>query len=265
MVTPVKFSKPPVVEVACGVHFVTPTPIKTVHIGLFHRLVVDDFPSFEDAAPIQSLIELPLGQPQAQEFEVLPIPPLRRCWLLSADGKSLLQLQGDRIIFNWKKIETEDQYPSYESVIQKFEAYFSKFLKFLDEEGIGVPAYKQFELIYVNHIHKSNGLSDGTGRVLKDHLRDGADRFLPEPESISWISSYALPDGYGRLHISAQSAIRSDNEPLLRLDLTARGIPPDPSEGSRKHWFDVAHKWITFGFADATLPTIHSEKWGRTS
>lgn len=267
MSEPVKFDRPPIIEVACGVLFANSNALQTAHIGAFWERVKADFPRIEDAAPLIPLLEEPGST--TVSFEYSDLPPLRRTWLLSEDGRTLIQLQQDRFLFNWKRTAEDDPYPSYDFVIKKFDTYLSLFLSFCVEAGLETLQFRQFELTYINHISSSNGLDAvGLSSLLVDHVRDtSSERFLPEPEGVSWTTVYTLPNNMGRLHISAQSAMSLPNqEKLVRLDLTARGIPAGDASGVRKDWFNLAHEWITRGFADITNPTLHrAETWGRIS
>ena len=267
MTAPVKFDRPPIFEVACGVLFADPNVIKTAHVGAFWQRKREAFPRVEDAAPIGAVIE-DRNRTLPPDFEITALPPLRRAWLISEDGRNLIQIQQDRFLFNWKRSKDDDSYPSYSVVIEQFENHLADFLSFLEEQGIPRPAYRQFELTYVNHISESNGLQvTGLDGLLVDHIRSvSPNRFLPQPDGINWTTGYPLPNGVGRLHISAHTAIRvPEGETIVRLDLTARGIPADASEAGRRPWFDLAHEWITRGFADSTAPVLHSDAWQRTS
>jgi len=133
---------------------------------------------------------------------------------------------------------------------------------------VGGLVYRQFDLSYINIIGDSNGLDIvGKSGLLVDHQRsETSARFLPEPEMFNWNTSYTLPQNVGRLHVNAQSAMRLNSiEKIVRLELTARGIPRDPSDTNRRGWFDLAHEWITRGFADSTNPILHKATWGRIS
>lgn len=263
-----KFSRPPVYEVACGVLFSSTVPVTTAHIGAYWQQVRDAFPHVEDAPPIQSVVEQP-GVGSVPLFEFSNLPPLRRAWLFSADRRNLIQLQEDRFLFNWKRSSDGDTYPSYAVVIEQFESHLAGFLAFCREAGIGELAFRQFELTYVNHVSNANGLEKtGLEGLLVDHIRSAVPgRFLPEAESASWTTRYLLPQGLGRLHVTTQTAINlPTQEKVVRIDLTARGVPPDVTNEGRRQWFNVAHEWITHGFADITVPVLHStENWGRTS
>lgn len=268
--TRVAFERPPVVEVACGVLFRTTRPLHAAHVGVYWQNIRGDFPRIEEVPPLLPTVEPPgqlPGRVVITGFGLLP--PLRRTWLSSEDGRSLIQVQEDRFLFNWKRAVGEDAYPSYEHVIERFNRYLAGFLAFLDAEQIGLPAYRQFELAYVNQIPvgpTADGFVVRETQILVDHLLDARpDRFLPEPEAIDWTSIYPLPNGEGRLYATARSGLSHQRKRILQLEMTARGIPADPSEVNRQGWFDRAHCWITRGFADITAPDIQRRVWGRTA
>jgi len=131
----VKFSNPPVVEVACSVLFKTLPSFRAAHVGLFWQGIREAFPRLEEAPPIPPILEgAPNLQPQVQ-FELAHIPPMRRSWLLNNDGSNLIQIQQDRFIFNWKKVGDADRYPSYSVVIKEFEKHLSEFQTFSSYSG----------------------------------------------------------------------------------------------------------------------------------
>jgi uncharacterized protein (TIGR04255 family) len=215
---------------------------------------------------LDPVIEGTPGGPTNIQFEFLNAPPLPRVWLVATDGRSLLQIQRDRFLYNWKRTSFEDPYPSYDVIIGQFEQWLSRFRAFLDEEGLGQLDFRQYELSYVNQILSANGLEAvGEGAILIDHIRNQTgERFLPEAENYNWRTIYTLPDNQGRLHVLAQTGLLPDAGRALRLDMTARGMPQDPSDEARKRWFGVAHEWITRGFADVTSPVAQRDIWGRT-
>ena len=92
---PVQFDQPPVIEVACGVAFTLPKPLKTAHIGRYWSRIVGEFPRCDDAAPIAMIVE-GQGTPDTTDFNVqvehVALPPMRRAWLINAEGTHLLQL-----------------------------------------------------------------------------------------------------------------------------------------------------------------------------
>jgi uncharacterized protein (TIGR04255 family) len=257
---PVQFDRPPVAEVACGVMF-APLGFKTVHVGLLWQRFQAAFPRVEEAPPIAKVIENPANAFGEQQIELnfQGLPEMRRSWFLDKSGGALIQVQEDRFLFNWKRVEVTDPYPSYDKVIAEFEKHLAVFVSFLKETGLGAPNFRQFELTYINLIGDQNGLREvRNSNALSDHNRQTESRFLPEPESFNWMTHYLLPNNWGRLHITAQTAaLIKTREKVLRLEFCARGHPSDQGEGGRRAWFDTAHEWITHGFADSTVPALH--------
>lgn len=268
MSTP-KYDNPPVVEVVCGVMF-SGTPVQTAHIGAYWDRIRAEFPKVEDAAPLSPVVEEE-GQPMTF-IEWTTLPPARRAWLYNADGSHLLQIQEDRFLFNWKHTQGAKGYPSFKVVFAEFDKHLQGFIAFMrDACGVNV-SYRQFEMTYVNQITLGNGLTQGAETsVFVDHVRQGGKRFLPEVENFNFSQCFKLPDGNGRLHIVAQTTSKApDGEKIVRLDLVARGIPknlaetPDP-DAARTRWFDLAHEWITCGFADFTAIDVQKNVWKRTT
>jgi uncharacterized protein (TIGR04255 family) len=267
--TRVRFDRPPVVEVACSVLFAAKKALRGVQIALYGQRIKEEFPQVEEAPPLMPVIEMPEPAGGAVElgFGFAPLPPLRRTWFISADGRNLIQVQEDRFIFNWKKAAEDDQYPSYDQVIDRFSRQLADFLEYVSTEGLAPLTYRQFELIYVNHIPLGAAeIEVSEARVLVDHVRDTSrPRFLGEPIGVNWVSIYALPNHEGMLYAAAQSARAPDGRRILRLDMTARGMPVDTSEKGRRAWFDQAHTWITHGFADITAKEVQEQVWKRTA
>lgn len=259
---PVKFDRPPVVEVVFSAKFRLDSPMKSAHAGLYWNLIRAEFPNTEDAAPVNPVVDTLNGE-MTIEMQFVQLPPLRRTWFLSADGRHLLQLQEDRFIYNWKRIDSGDEYPSYEKVFAGFNDQFEKFCRFLESQALGRPTVNQLELTYVNHI-QTESLVGGPSSVFIVHKPAGVKgRFLPQPQGFKWATGYELPERQGGLHVVCQSAkVTGTGSPILRMDLTARGLPSDASREGCCQWFDLAHEWITQGFADLTDPQMHAT-WQR--
>lgn len=260
---PVNFERPPVVEVACGIAFSLPKPLKTAHVGMFWSRVREQFPVAEEAMPLAMTVENTDGDVALQSVEVgfASVPPLRRTWLINKEGTHLIQLQDDRLLYNWKRTDSQPEYPSYVNVIAGFKDQWANFKSFLSENGLGEPTVRQLEMTYFNIVDHAQ-----LPTLLVDHVPAGSgSRFLPEAEGINWQTHYRLPQTVGRLHVAITSARNSSTgEKVVRIDLTARGLPTQKDEASCYAWFDLAHEWITHGFADITSSDAQ-KKWGRIS
>ena len=259
----IQFENPPVAEVAFSISFEATPPIYGPLLGLFWANVRDQFSLVVENAPLPVIIEPPVGSAvaaQSMQVEMLDMPPLRRTILSSADGKRLIQIQQDRFILNWKRAG-QTTYSDYASAFKAFHELFASFEKTLLTEGNITLRHTQFELQYVNLIGPDNGLGVvDESQVLIDHARVSNNRFLPPPSGYNWVTSYPLPNNAGRLHTSAQAVVIPGGATRhIRLDIAARGYPVDPVGTTMNAWFDLAHDWITYGFADITSPVLHEK------
>lgn len=255
------FTKPPVVEVVCGVLFDPPGGFMLPHIGQFSKRLGHEFPKISEVNSLPPVVETFKDRPQNLVFGR---PPLPRVWFENTAGDQLVQLQRDRLLVNWKKTTPEHAYPRFPAVNAAFEKHLELFNAFMTETFGQAPPHRQYELTYINHIPADDtwqALED-IGGVLPDLAwRKKPDRFLPGPERLEARLVFPFPDQAGRLHVRVQHGTRSlDQVPILVVDLTARGFLVD-----RKAWFDLAHEWIVKGFCDLTETRIQNDVWERTN
>lgn len=261
-----EFDKPPVIEVVCGIMFKPLQAILAPYLGLLWDKFKTDYPRCQEVAPLAPIIEQ-FGEGASVQIEFSETPPLPRVWFVRGDETGIVQVQRDRFLHNWKKVQPGDEYPRYKTVIELFRERLDAFEAFLKEHSLGSLEPRQYELTYVNHIPKGEGFTGlrEIGRILPDYDWRAGLRFLPEPESVNWRTAFALPDRTGRVHATIRSASRlTDSLPLLLLELTARGMPKDTTRDAMWSWFETAHEWIVRGFADLTGENVHKSVWKRT-
>lgn len=256
------FDNPPVVEVVCAIEFLTLGGMQAPHFGLFWSSIKDRFPRCVSA--------IPLGTPQPDGSFLVDLgqfPPLPRLQFHSESGDALVQMQTDRFIFNWKRVDAQAPYPRFPNVLQQFQELFARFTEFCAVEKIGEIQPTQLEVTYVNHIPVGVGWESfaEVGRVLPDVAWRTDARYLPSAAGFTWRTRFNM-DG-GALHVTAQSATRT-TEPagqLLRLDLTARGSCAGKSLDDVWVLFAKANEWIVKGFIDVTSPEMQQTIWRRTA
>lgn len=259
------YGEPPVIEVVCGISFKSLERLLTPYLGLLWEKFKPSYPNCQEVAPL--LLQVEGFGPTAQEPQLLEVPPLPRIWFIDEKGNKLIQVQRDRFLHNWKKVEPTDEYPRYPTVSKIFRERLAEFQAFLTENNLGTIEPVQYELTYINHIPKGEGwetLRD-IGKLFPDFSWDfHRKRFVPEPEAINWRTAFELPEQSGRLHVSIRSANRlTDSRPLLLLELTARGIEKDRSLDAMGFWFDTARTWIVKSFADMTNDQLQRDFWRR--
>jgi len=258
------FEKPPVTEVVCGIQFKALKSLLAPHLGLLWEKFKAEYPTCREVPPLAPAIEVIEETPRAQ-LEFTDRPPLPRIWFLHSEGNGVVQVQRDRFLHNWKKVRPVDEYPRYGTVIDQFRRHLSTFEAFIREAGLGSIEPLQYEMTYVNIIPQGEGWGslDDLGTVFPDFAwRNEPERFLLQPESVNWRTSFVFPEKVGRLHATVRSATRvEDDVPVIRFELTARGMPQEPSKDAMWKWFDLGREWIVCGFADLTGKEIQTNVW----
>ncbi len=247
------FETPPINEVVAGVYFKSLAGFKLPHIGRYWDRIQERYPHCEHAQPL-----LPLD-PEND----LPWP---RVWLLNSTQTSLIQIQRNCFVFNWRRITGDETYPRYSNVINEFWNQLKEFCTFLSEQEIPKPNIQKCELSYINHIPIGDiwQTPAEVGNFAPDLIWRNEDRFLPGPESNAWRGIFTLPEDFGRLTVSLSFSQRqTDGSPIYILELSAKGLGGDVSYKRMEEWFDLAHEWIVYGFCDFTDINIQKKFWGR--
>lgn len=256
------YENPPVIEVVCGIHFKPIGNLLAPHLGLLWEKFKGDYPGCQEVAPLAPVIEQ-FGVERSTNFEIQELPPLPRIWFIHKNDNGIIQVQRDRFLYNWRKVRATDEYPRYPKVIEMFKGQLLNLKSFLSENKFGDLEPLQYEMTYINHIPEGDGWNNLSeiGKILPDYaFRGGIKRFLPSPEMINWRTSFLLPEMVGRMHITIRNAKRkNDGKPIILVDLTVRGIGGDGMES----WFDLARKWIVFGFTDLTGDVVQKTIWRR--
>ncbi|NLX56657.1 MAG: TIGR04255 family protein [Planctomycetaceae bacterium] len=261
-----EFEHPPVVEVALSVQF-DRLDVATPQLALVWQRFRDRFGRVEDKPELEAAFErfAPTEKrAQGVRFEIGSFPGMR-FWFVNESGHELVQVQRDRFVRNWRKTEEQPEYPRYGNLRAAFVTDWSYFETFAKEE-LDVPLVpNQCEVTYVNIIE-----AKGPGRLC-DVLSIVNDRYteeyLNEPETAELQFHFALKGNdekpWGRLHVEAGPAIRmSDNRPVVRLSLTARGNPPSQDCDGMLASLDSCHEAVVRGFSSITTPAMH-KAWGR--
>src|SRR5437879_5376325 len=138
-----RFRKPPVSEVALGVQF--PAVLNPVHLGLYYQRVKARFPKVQVQPPVASSFETFEASPSISFSIGMPQP---RMWFLSEDENSLIQLQSDRLLFNWRSGLQGSPYPHFDKVHAEFVKAFDELEALAEAEGITGIVANQCEVLY---------------------------------------------------------------------------------------------------------------------
>src|SRR5712691_7273600 len=157
-----KFGNPPVVEVALSISFEPLERFRSAHAGRLWERIKDQFPATEDQPELPAATEepgTPALPPRLELMERLRI----RTWFQNSDGTHLLQIQNNRIAYNWKRGPDSQPYPSYEAVEGRFRELLPIWMAFIERESLGKIITTQAEVTYVNHIREPH---HSIGRVV---------------------------------------------------------------------------------------------------
>ena len=264
----IEYGLPPVTEVVCGVMFASLSKLLAPHLGLLWERYKPNYSECQEVPPIVGQIENPerLSKGSMDVFDVFTTP---RVWFMEPNGNRLVQIQRDRFHHNWRKINTEDEYPRHELVLQLFNERFETFRNFLSEYNLGELQLSQYEMTYVNHILPGsnwNSLAD-ISRVFPDFSwQNRSDRPSGVPKTIHWQTVFALPKEAGQLHVTIRSGAHPDgNQPILLFELTARSTRNAATIEDMISWFEMAHNQIVGTFADLVDIEFQRVSWGRKS
>ncbi len=254
------YLKPPVEEVACGCQFTNLDRMKLPHFGAFWETCKKDFPTVEHVLPLVDEGVTPV----CDTATGLPIP---RVWFIDSTESQLIQLQSDRIYFNWRKREAAPTYPRYPMVVESFRKNYAALGKVAADMGLGPLQPTVLDLTYINVLVRGelwNDLNDLKKIFRGFDWQQDSNSFLPSPSGVVVHAEYPLPDGQGKLTVKLlHGNRRTDNAEIYSFNLSARGIGPDTSDAGMRQWFDMAREWIVRGFTDLTTSEIQESAWGR--
>lgn len=154
------YDRPPVVEVAVGVHFLQLPGLSTVElVRLADAIWRDKYPLTAEQPILPPFSPSTHGGP-IFAFEVQGGSPPIRLWSLTEDRAWLVQLQHDRLLLNWRKLAEGDPYPRYEVLRKQFVDVWQRFQDYIAASDFGVLQPNVAEVSFFNHIRLESGAQD---------------------------------------------------------------------------------------------------------
>jgi uncharacterized protein (TIGR04255 family) len=249
-----EFERPPVIEVAVGLEFLPLDALNTVELVRLHDRWSADFPE------IRLQPELPSASQMAFQIPMVfgtGVPPVR-LWSLTPDENLLIQVQADRIFFNWRYTVGDTSYPRYSALEEQFARRWEQLLSHLSDLASPAPQVTVAEVTYVNRIDLID--SSDPADILT-FIRDEpflwplqamrVQRDSVFPEETGWVGSLVLRAG--------------NVEPkVLNLDVVTRVSLTEgaQSPSSVMEALEFAHQVGVRSFAAATTQRMH-KVWGR--
>jgi uncharacterized protein (TIGR04255 family) len=271
-----KFEMPPVVETALSVQFNSLSGFTAAHAGWFWKEYVEklsDGPP-KDWKQVVEAVRLPdqyekfgvddVWVPAALKVTHGVVSP--RIQIIREDRERMIQLQDTRFVLNWRKQSAP--YPKYETLLPEFRNMLHAFESFCGEVGWGVPAYNQWEVLYVDQIKKGT-MWDSAGnlnRIFPALTRPPVSaRYVPpsDDETLSADWRFSLEGRRGRLHLQfRQARLPQTNEEVVQLTTTARG--PVTETQTWEQGLDFGHEALAESFLAITSPEAQ-ETWKKGS
>lgn len=258
----IKYKNPPINELVIGLYFDREvTSFRLEHVGLFWSTLRQDFPTVHQ----QPIVVPPLGASALQVIELLAneFSPMPRFWLESADGSTLMQIQRNAFLFNWRK--RAGVYPHYDYVKSAFDKNFSHFTRFLETEvGAPHPNLQIAELTYINLIESGEYWqgSQDTARVFpRFQLPTCGSSDQPTPEFNQVTTQQFAQDLTLITSIRSGRSAQRPNEPVLIFELRALGLLGAADKEDADAWFCRAHETIGDCFTGMTSPDIQQRYW----
>ena len=263
-----KFDRPPVIEVMHGVRF-RRLSFDIAHPGHFHDLLKNRYPRVQTVPALPPEREY-FGTPQfaALRFEIPLLVDLPRAWFISTDDTMLIQLQPDRLLFNWRAGSEKGAYPHFPTISAEFHKIFEALVVFASESGVGPVETELCEMAYINQMGRWSPDSVMTPHDwLRGWSADLGSGWTEDMEDFSSVARFSLrhPDGraYGRVSVSATTIVMPPSrDRSLQLEVTVRGIPESPDVSGILSFHEMAHDQIVRCFAAMTTDSAH-EHWGR--
>ena len=256
------FKAPPLNEVIVGVQFAPATGYQQARVGEVWSLFREDFPSVQELPPLPPTFET-FGLPQGGmlNLNVMSMPTHSRYWFLSSYQDELLQFQQDRLLHNWRKVGETNEYPRFETLIEKFEkelraleVYFTS----LTPQSLNI---NQCEISYINHIP----IGDSADAMpTQDWLK-----FIcfdePQPDDFVMIFRRVISNAegkpLGRLIYEAGVALTANNEKIVQLTLMFRGAPAETDINAAIDFLRLGRGLVVQSFKEVTTDMAH-HKWG---
>ncbi len=231
------FENSPVNEVIFGMQF--DGPILSINsvmeiIDIFKI----DYPEITEHPPLPSIVESP-NKPKTQR---MLNTFYSRKHIIHKGKNKLIQVQPDRLLFNWRKEDTTEDYPHYDVVYKLFAQIVETISKKVNKD-IG-KKINQYEFTYVNHIYLNEF-------GMNEYEPSNIFNIIQQKYQLKDINlEYSIPqeDIGGVLNTSIKSAKnKNDNRKLFVLENTCRGFS---SSTSMNKWFSSAHKILFDNFVN---------------
>ena len=255
----IKFENPPINELVLALFHLPIVEMKAQHIGLYWNRIRDRYPLCEQQPPI-------VNPSETQPFPDAPgeVFPLPRFWFFSDVHPTLIQIQRNAFIFNWRR-GTTSEYPHYETVEKDFWQELGDYKTFVQElGGQGLDVIQRCELTYINVIPPNEFFANPAQLMNVLPLIASLSDIQTDDRQIAGLNATVTYRVNPTLLIDLAVRLgrRSDTKELVAiLEIKAHGVPSDLSLEGTRSWYDSAHEATYKIFLDATAEQVQRLIW----
>jgi uncharacterized protein (TIGR04255 family) len=250
------FEDPPIVEALASVEF-QQLPLSTLDLGDLVRRWLTEYPQLSEQPVLPPTTAFgPANGPL--QFTWGGAVPSVRFWAESADSQWLAQLQGDRVVINWRRVD-ERKYPGFNALFERVTSLVTGLVDFVAELGREAPVPLLAEYTYVNRIEAAP--SEYTYSIFTEPRRaiPGVElytgfRMVREVESELGRAELTIT-GEPIPELAAQSAVALNE--TTRVFLTSNSSPDTIGQAIR-----FAHETSRTAFTAVTSLEMQ-QQWGR--
>jgi uncharacterized protein (TIGR04255 family) len=243
--------------------------LKGPQIGfLWSEQFRSDFPNVEEHQSISHVVELrqrPLVQRGRPQMAFLNQSPAPRVLFINEAGNELIQLQSDRLSFNWRRSDKYD-YRRYSSLRASFESQYASLCQFVEREELGDIVSDQCELVYVNHVlyPTESSAHKHPGELIEpfnDEYSQLAGASLEDMNlHLQHVLSNESGEFLGRLYVEVSPGFTADAKiPLYKVQFTARGAPLGEGLEGSLSFLDLAHDRLIVAFQEFMSTRVQNQ------
>lgn len=233
----VSFENPPLNELVLGVQFSAPVISTEDIFNFYSSFLKTPYPRIQESDLLPVTIEK-TDRPN----EVRMVGLGTRKLFISTANDTLVQIQSDRFLLNWRKLDTNNMYPHFDNVYEKFLEQLNNLFSTKDELKRLI---NQYEITYVDHLtsdslelHRFKLNEMFVFMPLKAPVKSADINFTIPTESVG-----------GNLNIKIKSGVRNiDRKPVIVLETTCRGYSADISMND---WFRKSREILVNFFNDS--------------
>lgn len=243
-----EYKNAPIAEVVIGMQF-DGKVFDNPYIYNFYQDYKGQFPIIKENPALPSVIERIEGGAEnkiLQGFE-------SRKFFINGNNSKLIQLQPDRLLFNWKRTTEQLEYPHFHAVLEEFMNIYTR----LDADCDLDTKITQVEITYLDHIVLDNfQKTDFNPNGILDIIAFNEETNINHLKFEIGIPKEELS---GNIKVNITSALRNqDKGKVLVMENTCRGAL---GKLKKEEWFKKAHNELIDLFDSITSDNA-KKVWG---